>query len=128
LEIGEKCPFLKGIQLSDSGDCLEAIYRLSLIGQKLAGDISAGDRKTALTDVDAFATKLPSVLDTCNQPQWAQILRRDFPLNCLHAIEDLLTVIPLFLHHYAHFEWFVENYKTLVAPIYRVRLQCPFFY
>jgi hypothetical protein len=58
--------FLGELALRAPGDCLEGVYRLSLVGQKLIGDFKKGDRRAILNDIDSIITRLPTVLDTCN--------------------------------------------------------------
>lgn len=58
--------------------------------QKLAGDIEKADRKAILKDLDTIFVQLPVTLDTCGQNEWADQVRKYLPMNCVHAVEDLL--------------------------------------
>jgi len=114
--------------IKDKGECLEDAYRLSLVVQRLVGDINKADKKAVVSDLDTIITKLPAVLDICGQTNWANLVRKYTPLNCVHAVEDLISYLAYAEHHYSHLEWLVKNYKDLLAYVSMVRMHCPIFF
>lgn len=105
---------------------MEDSYRLSLVFQKLAGDINKADKKAVVADLDKIFTSLPTVLDTCGKSDWANDVRKYLPMNCIHALEDLIAELAVVEHHYSHFEWLIKNYKDVLAYVSMVRMHCPF--
>lgn len=79
----------------------------------MAGDLKKADKKAELTDIDKIFTDLPVVLDTCGQHEWADEVRKYLPMDCIHAVEDLVRELAVVEHHYSHFEWLVKNYKGI---------------
>ena len=79
--------------MKDAATCMEASYRFSLLVQKLSGDVSKFDKKAIISDVDTIFVQLPTVLDTCGKNDWANEVRKYLPMDCIHAVEDLVAEI-----------------------------------
>lgn len=112
--------------VKDKAKCLEDSYRLSLVVQKLGGDINKADKKAIINDVNTIFTDLPTVLDTCGKSDWANEVRKYLPMNCVHALEDFVAELAFAEHHYTHFEWLIKNYKEIEVYFSMVRMHCPF--
>lgn len=128
-KVKKSCPLLADVTLQDikdSATCMQASYRFSLLLQKLAGDINKADKKAVLADVDTIFTRLPVVLDTCGQHEWADEVRKYLPMDCVHAVQDLIGELAVVEHHYSHFEWLVKNYKDVEVYVSMVKMHCPF--
>ena len=90
---------------------MEASYQLSLVLQQLGQDLKKGDKQAALKDIDTIATKLPDTLDACGESDWADKVRKMFPMNCVHALEAFVQELGVAQHNYMHLEWLAKHYK-----------------
>ena len=64
---------------------MESAYKLSLVFEKLKGDLQKGDHQSALNDIDTIVTNLPDTLEACGQSAWAQKVRKYLPMPCVHS-------------------------------------------
>lgn len=78
------------MQVSNKGDCAEGAYRLSLVFEQLDNDLAAGKFNKSLTDMGKIVESLPVALDTCNQHKLANMIKKNFPEECLNAIGGLV--------------------------------------
>jgi hypothetical protein len=106
---------------------MESAYRLSLIIQTLHTDAKKGDKAAILKDIDTLITKLPFTLDLCNRSEWADFIRKRLPLDCVHAVENLVSLVPMFIQNYDHFEWLVKNFQIFLNAGAMVAMHCPVF-
>lgn len=127
-QVQKKCPFLADQQLNtiqNKGDCAEGAYRLSLVFEKLDGDLLKGDFNTSLTDMGKVMKQLPEALDSCSQHTFARLIRRNFPDECLSAIGGLVREAATLEHNYSHLEWLKAHLKDFTSALKRVRYACP---
>lgn len=85
----------------------------------------AGKFNTSLTDMGKIVEQLPVALDSCNQQKLANMIRLNFPEECLKAIGGLIRETSTLEHHYTHFEWLEKHYKDYIKAIIQVRTTCP---
>jgi hypothetical protein len=104
-QVQKKCPFLAEQNLmtvANKGDCAEGTYRLSLVFEQLDNDLAAGKFNKSLTDMGKVVQQLPVALDTCSQHKLANLVRKNFPDECLNAIGGLVREAAVLEHHYTH--------------------------
>ena len=104
-QVQKKCPFLAEQHLStvnNKGDCAEAAYRLSLKFEQLDHDLLVGKFNSSLTDLGQVVSQLPIFLDSCNQNKLANLIRFEFPPECLSALGGLVREVVTIEHHYTH--------------------------
>ncbi len=69
--------------------------------------------------------QLPLALDSCSQHTFANIIRNNFPDECLSAIGAFVREIAKIEHNYTHLEWLKEHLKDFTKAMKRVRYACP---
>lgn len=98
------------------------------MAEKLVGDFRKGDKKAVVSDFDLILSQLPAVLDTCGQDKWADLMREYLPMDCVHSVNDFLAYVVVIEHNYEHFEWIIRNYKSVLAYVNLMRMNCPMLF
>jgi hypothetical protein len=127
-QVQKKCPFLAEQHLMEAknkGECAEGAYRLSLVFETLDNDLMAGKFNTSLTDMGKVVAQLPLALDSCSQHSLANLVRKNFPEECVKAIGGLVREGAVMEHHYTHLEWLQKHYKDFTKALLQVRVTCP---
>lgn len=132
-QVQKHCPFLKNQSLtlnsfesaSAKGDCMESVYRLSLIFEQLDKDLTVGNFNNSLTDSGKIVLALPATLDKCNQPAFASIVRNNLPEECVGSIGATLRELGVFEHNFDHFEWLSKHWRDLFKYLGELRATCP---
>ena len=96
--------------------------------EKLVVDFRKSDKKAVVSDFDLILSQLPTVLDTCRQSKWADLMREYIPLDCVHSVNDFLSYLVVIEHNYEHLEWMIRNYKSVLAYVNLMRMNCPMLF
>lgn len=105
---------------------MEASYRLSRQIQDLRDAYLNRDKQAIYNDIDVIASDLPDVLDACGKSDWADMVRKYLPMNCVHAVQDFAEEASIFEKNYMHLEWLARHYKQIEAAAGKVKKNCPF--
>jgi hypothetical protein len=91
----------------------------------LDNDLLKGEFNASLVDMGKVVKALPDSLDACSQHSWAQLVRNNFPDECLGAIGALVREVVTLEHNYSHLEWLKKHLKDFSKVLVRVRDACP---
>lgn len=109
----------------NKASCMEAEYQYSLIVQKLDQDITKSHFNDSLNDFGKLIDKLPDTLDACNQKHLAELVRKNFPQECVTSLGLFVRELVEIEHHYTHLEWLKAHWRDFVHAIAELRSTCP---
>ena len=130
VKLQKHCPFLEEVTLEDiraGGECLESAYQLSRIFEAAFNDMRAGNKPKAMDEFSQGFALIPDTLTDCGQTQWADKMRKAFPVQCVNSLEDFAGKASEFLHNYDRVEWLYTHLPEIYKSMGEVKKNCPEF-